>query len=518
VVKLPLRLLRWFSACFLCSPWLGTSLVLLLGLHLVYGIAAFPNPDEAYYWLWGQWPDWSYYDHPPLHAWIQGAFTTGLGKSRWVMRLPTLLSNGLLFYTYYQIIAYLNRAGSAPSQGWQGANPAERQFRILVSGIWASPLYFVFLTLAWPDQWLIALALLCSYLWIRFWDAYIDGAANPGYWRLYLAGFCLGLAMLCKYTAVFVGITGFGVVVRCGALRSLLRNAHWWGGIAIATLTLTPIIIWNAQHDWLSFQYYLTRSVDSGASAAGLALKPLQVISFWLTSILILSPFLSWELGKVLLPQRRANSQVMSTTYRPMAVGLFTLSTVSLSLVGLFSTALYYWNILAYLLLIPLVSQTWASGPTLKRSFRWHQSFGLLAAGLLVLNYCGLPLSVFFGPEGDPDGRMLFGWHTVAPIVQAHIQPQTQLLTTDYRSAAALAFALNNREVLAISQRQDQFDIWAKKTRPLAPAHSPILLLADDWHPLTPEIRSQLPALQPPIIISIYRWGLWIKNYFLYSS
>src|SRR5262245_33285905 len=26
--------------------------------------------DEAYYWMWGQHPELSYFDHPPLNAWM----------------------------------------------------------------------------------------------------------------------------------------------------------------------------------------------------------------------------------------------------------------------------------------------------------------------------------------------------------------------------------------------------------------------------------------------------------------
>ncbi len=47
-------------------------LIAFLVLRLVFWFATFPNPDEAYYWLWGQHPGLSYYDHPPLQAWIQG--------------------------------------------------------------------------------------------------------------------------------------------------------------------------------------------------------------------------------------------------------------------------------------------------------------------------------------------------------------------------------------------------------------------------------------------------------------
>ena len=87
---------------FQSFPWLW----LILLARGVYWLTAFPNPDEAYYWLWGQHLDWSYYDHPPFHAWVQGVFSR-LGHSPFVLRLPTIVSNGLFFWTYYQIAGYL---------------------------------------------------------------------------------------------------------------------------------------------------------------------------------------------------------------------------------------------------------------------------------------------------------------------------------------------------------------------------------------------------------------------------
>ena len=46
---------------------LAIALVLFKFVHL---LAAGVFMDEAYYWMWGQHPALSYYDHPPLNAWL----------------------------------------------------------------------------------------------------------------------------------------------------------------------------------------------------------------------------------------------------------------------------------------------------------------------------------------------------------------------------------------------------------------------------------------------------------------
>ena len=55
---------------------------LFLVLKLVFLFGSGPTSDEAYYWLWGQHPALSYYDHPPFHAWMLGWSSSR--KSPWL--------------------------------------------------------------------------------------------------------------------------------------------------------------------------------------------------------------------------------------------------------------------------------------------------------------------------------------------------------------------------------------------------------------------------------------------------
>ncbi|NEP61970.1 MAG: 4-amino-4-deoxy-L-arabinose transferase, partial [Symploca sp. SIO2G7] len=440
---------------------------------------------------------WSYYDHPPFHAWVQGLFAY-LGHSLFVLRLPTLVSNGLFLGTYYQIARYLY--GSQADQAWS----------IIFLCCWSSPLYFLFLTLAWHDQWLITFSLMSAYWFVRFLDGvWLDGQGRSQF--LYCAAMTLGFAGLCKYTAVFVGLAVLLVVVGQPKLRPLLWDRRVYGAAAIAALFTLPILIWNLQNDWLSFQYYLNRSIDGGSSG----LRFDSVLFFWLTAALILSPPLVWAMARSV----KAIS-FQSYTYRTVALSLFLTSTGILSLVGLFSTALYYWNILAYLLLLPTVPVFLLNSQTVALRHRgWFngiQILGTVVAWLLVINYCLLPVTALLGSDGDPDGRMSFGWPQIATVLEEYAEHHELLLTTDYRSASALAYALNNKQVLAISNRIDQFDVWAR-SRPLVGQTA--LVLADDWHPFTQDGALQLAVgWQQVAKIPVQRLGVKIKDYYLYSG
>src|SRR6218665_3668842 len=64
----------------------------LLGFKLWFTLGVAPMGDEAYYWMWGQHLSWSYFDHPPLNGWLQGAVATIFGWSNFTVRLTTWVS------------------------------------------------------------------------------------------------------------------------------------------------------------------------------------------------------------------------------------------------------------------------------------------------------------------------------------------------------------------------------------------------------------------------------------------
>ncbi|HEY9897263.1 MAG TPA: glycosyltransferase family 39 protein, partial [Candidatus Sericytochromatia bacterium] len=379
-------------------------------LRLVFWFATFPNPDEAYYWLWGQHPALSYYDHPPLAAWVQGLFTAVLGRSTFALRLPNLFSNALFFYTYYQIIRYLY------------GEKIQQSFWLVVLLILSSPLYFLFLALAWHDLWLITLSLVAAYLLIRFLDGYIENGTGES-WRLYGAAGAIALALLSKYNAVFVVLGFVATLIIDKRLHPLWRDHRLYLAGTITLTALIPIFLWNLSNDFQSFRYYVDRSV--GADSISLKFSPF--FNFLLFSILLVSPIICFGFFHGL--RRSKQQSKICSIYPTITFCVFIISTVTLTIISLLSAALYYWNITAYLLLFPLLptvfeavskdrsltktnSQALTSTPSAshvlpKPLFVASQCYGLLFATLLVLHYSVLPLSAFFDKESDPDSRML---------------------------------------------------------------------------------------------------------------
>ncbi|WP_446876154.1 ArnT family glycosyltransferase [Phormidesmis sp. 146-33] len=461
-------------------------------LRLIFWVGVFPNPDEAYYWLWGRHPALSYYDHPPLNAWIQGSFTALLGRSTFALRLPNLFSNAVLFYTYYRIVNYLYRQNT-----WH-------YVLLTLMLVLASPLYFLFLSLAWHDHWLITFSLVSMYLFVMFLDGYVD--RQPQTWRLYGAAIALGCAILCKYNAVFVAFGFIATLIVDGRVRSLWRDRRLYVAGVLVSLSSIPILIWNVSNQFQSLQYYVDRSVQS----SDFSLKIGPFLAFVIASFFVVSPFY-W---KAFYRSLKSPSPLMreNSLYPVVAFWVFAVSSVLLTVLSLISAALYYWNITAYLMLFPLLPPLFAS----RTSFLATQLYGLLFAALLTIHYGLLPLSALVSRDADPDSRMLYGWNEVATAVRtqaATLEGTPLLITTDYRSASALAFQLNTTNVIALSDRVDQFDFWG------IPSHSSTqenaVILSDDWFPVMPKLMAQFDRVSEPETVSIKRFGVWVKNYYV---
>ncbi len=473
------------------SPSWFVFLIAFIALRFVFWLKAFPNSDEAYYWLWGQHLQWSYYDHPPLQAWVQGAFTALFGRSEFVLRLPNVLSSAVFLYTYYRIVAYLYPK-QTPQRFW---------FNVLL--VFASPLYFVFLGLAWHDHLLITFSLVSAYQFVRFADGFIaNGRGETG--RLYLAAAAIALAGLSKYNAVFVGLGFLATILAVPQLRRLLLDRRFYIAAVIALSALIPIVLWNYSNDFQSVQYYLNRSVNPVTSG----LKIGAFIGFLGASYFLVSPFYWRGFFRVL--KNRTQPKDVTSVYPILAFWVFLISSVVLTIISLISAALYYWNITAYILLFPLLPLAFP-----KRPPRLSFLYGLLISTLVVVHYTVLPLSAFMDQTVDPDSRMLFGWREVASEVSRQTKElgAPLLMTTDYRSASALAYELNNKNVIAVSDRVDQFDFWHSDRGELQGKNA--VIVWDDWYPATGKLLPKFDRVSEPVTVPVTRFGILIKNYYI---
>lgn len=210
--------------------------------------------DEAYYWVWAQNLDWGYYDQPPLIAWMIAGTTRLLGSSEIAVRAGALTCG---------MVATLLTLSVSKDKG--------------IGVLW----WFGVPSLTWLTWTATSDAPL-----LAAWALAFVGAAKGGRWWL-LAGLGAGLAINAKYT-------GFAVLplLLLGAGSKDWRTVWPYVGAGLAGILVLPNIIWNAQHDWVSFRFQFSEGL-AGDVAPGLS--GIGVLA--LDQILVLTPFIALAAG-----------------------------------------------------------------------------------------------------------------------------------------------------------------------------------------------------------------------------
>lgn len=188
--------------------------------------------DEAYYWLWSQHLQLSYYDHPPLVAWLIALSTTVFGNGEFGVRFlaPVLIFASCLL---------LGRA----ARDFGGGRRAEVIATLIPICTIAGQVAGLIIT---PDTPLF----FTSVLLLRFLAA-LYCSDNLNWWLA--IGIAGGLALLSKYSAIALGLGIFVWLVFSKSRRKYFLTWQLWVGLALALLIFLPVIIWNAQHNWVSF-------------------------------------------------------------------------------------------------------------------------------------------------------------------------------------------------------------------------------------------------------------------------
>ena len=81
--------------------WLLLGGLLILKFIMISQLGL--KTEEAYYWNYAQHPDWSYFDHPPMVAWLIASSTTLGDNSPFWVHLPAVLTFALLTVLVYQL-------------------------------------------------------------------------------------------------------------------------------------------------------------------------------------------------------------------------------------------------------------------------------------------------------------------------------------------------------------------------------------------------------------------------------
>jgi hypothetical protein len=315
----------------------------------------------------------SYFDHPPLHQWMVGAFAPLLGSGRW-LRLPFLALSGA---TSILVFLLTRRVFGASAGLWATVTFNLAGFFTVAAGTWILP--------DGPlDLCLVAAAL--SLTGVLFPNTPPTAAAT---WRAWMgAGLWIGLAGLSKYQAVLFAIGLLLFLATSRHHRKWLAHPAPWAAAVLALLILSPVLIWNAQHDWISFRF------QGGRGAALHSVHPFAPLAAIAGQAALLLPWVFAVLAAALLGAVRAGPHRSKRWFFALlaapSIVLFTVE----PLWG--ARALPHWSMPGWLMVMPLAGlrlarldrgrfgpRAWALASTLAFALIWSLAVGDAATGAL---------------------------------------------------------------------------------------------------------------------------------------
>ena len=449
--------MRWRIA----SIGIVTFVVLL---RLIYLGQAQLIPDEAYYWKYAQHMDWSFFDHPPMVAWLIWLGTAIFGDNEFGVRIGAWVS-GLVTMGYLYALT-INLYDKSTGM---------RAVMLLA----VLPFGFAMGILMTPDAPLLAAWAATLY----YMERALLNNRNSAWLGI---GIAFGLGILSKYTLGLLGISCLLFVILDPTARRWLRRPHPYFAVALSLLLFSPVIIWNIQHNWVSFLFQTQR-----ASGIGNQFSAHQLLLYIL---ILLTPVGAFGALLALLSSGDCD-QDQHAKRRRLFVWVFTgVPLTMFFILSLLGSPKFHWTAPVWLALLPtiawMISQTSDLRSVSSRlRAAWKPTvitFTFAYAFILHFAVLGVPGIPY------PDFMRHYFWREATNEIQ-HVVKDIQQLTeqepivvgmSKWSVASALSFYSHNENIMEIRSHNMFGDSGA---------------MYDFWFP------SQLPTTRPIILVGMKR-------------
>ena len=249
-----------------------------LAIKLVLAATIPFSGDEAYFLIWGQHPDFGFYDHPPMVGWLLWLMLR-VSEAEWVLRLPVVLFTSFIGYGLYRLL-----------RDW---DPEKAAWAALL--FWVSPINLMGVLIT-TDAGLILFSFICVWWLSRAMDS---GLTRHFIW----AGLAFGLACLSKYFAALLGIAILLYWATTPQARAQSRGFVWFCVAALPFIALN--VYWNYGHCWANIMFNVFNRHDN----AGFAwYKPATYLAM---QLYLLTPLAAWFLFK-----QRSRAAALCTAQR----------------------------------------------------------------------------------------------------------------------------------------------------------------------------------------------------------
>jgi len=403
-------------------------------------------PDEAHYWEWSRRLDWSYYSKGPMVAYLIAAFTHLGSSTEFFVRLPAvLLSAGTGV-----VVCLLARELFA----------SERLGFLAVLACSANPLYAagsILMTIDAPTAFFWTLAVYST------WRAVRSNLPDTRrrWWVVFAVA--LGFGVLSKYTMLLIVPCVGAYLVISPVARPCLRTREPYLAIVLAFVLCTPVLVWNAEHDWVSFRHVGALAGLAPTEEAHCAAK--TFFEFLGSQFAVVSPVLFIGIVMAMITSGRLGIRERRDEY--LFLFLFAAPPLAFFLLwSVYEKVEGNWAAPAYLTATIALAALWE-----EQRVRVSRIALVLLPGFLMValaHFPGLPryVGLSLAPQVDLT-RRLDGWRALGTVVGKILQEtdgENAFLVSDhYQIASELAFYVAGQPRvynIDAGRRMNQYDIW----------------------------------------------------------
>ncbi|EQB63391.1 MAG: Glycosyltransferase [candidate division Zixibacteria bacterium RBG-1] len=477
--------------------WLTSSAFLFFRLIYINLIPL--APQEAYYWNYSQHLALSYFDHPPLQAWLI-FLTTKLWVSEFTVRLacPILAFLSGLFCFKIGKLLFNAKIGF--------------YFFLVLNSILIFNIGSVIFT---PDALLLFFWILSFYF---FRKIIVEDKSN--YW--YGLGISLGLAMLSKYTAIFIPISVSAFLLFSPLHRFWFKRREPYLAVLLSLLVFSPVLIWNAQTHWASFGFQTTRRMGELVSFSLRDFFAYLGSQMGLVSPLIYAGIIYAvvKIGKEGFKNKDSVSLALFFWSAPILV-FFTLVSFNYWIKINWVAPGYVTAILALVVIyFKKVEVKSLTGWSSQKSFKiWGLTSVVISFIFSVLGYLAPIL-----PLGINAGEALAEWKELARKIEQVKQEMNEkgepiIIGYEYKTASELAFYLPGRpEVYSnnfVGRPGLAYDFWANPAD--FKGRNAIFVYDQRNRYKTPEnLRKLFKKVDIPVRFSVYKRGGKITEFYIF--
>ncbi|WP_075602994.1 ArnT family glycosyltransferase [Saccharicrinis aurantiacus] len=210
-------------------------------IRLAVSLSMGMMPQDAYYYFYSQNIALSYFDHPPMVAYFLKVFTSILGSSVVAIKLSNFLLSLGSFLSFY----YLGKLFVSETRAKHSAI------------LYGSSILLTVLSMnTTPD---VPLIFFWTLSLIGLYKAIFEGKVL--HWIL--SGLFIGMSFDSKYTALFLLACLVLFLLLSNKYRKYLFSYQFLLLLIVFAATVSPVFIWNIEHDWMSFKFQGSERTDS---------------------------------------------------------------------------------------------------------------------------------------------------------------------------------------------------------------------------------------------------------------